>query len=115
MARGIAARAKRAIPGIDLTLGRLISNNRPFTNYCVRVVTGIMTFKTQNHWFEPSTLDIIQRSAMALSAVARAAPHSHFYLPRPGCGNGGLRWEDVRRIIAPLLPDNVCVVSKAGQ
>jgi hypothetical protein len=25
------------------------------------------------------------------------------YLPRPGCGNGWLKWEDVKKILSPIL------------
>lgn len=32
-------------------------------------------------------------------------------MPRPGCGNGGLKWEQVRPAIEPLLDDRFTVVT----
>lgn len=31
-------------------------------------------------------------------------------LARPGCGNGGLRWDVVKSLIEPLLDDRVTIV-----
>lgn len=35
-------------------------------------------------------------------------------MPRPGCGNGGLKWEDVKPIISPLLDDRFTVMEKGS-
>ncbi len=34
------------------------------------------------------------------------------YLVRPGCGNGQLKWEDVKPLIAPILDDRFIVVER---
>lgn len=40
---------------------------------------------------------------------------SFLILPRPGCGNGRLRWEDVRKILEPILDDRFTVVRWKGE
>ena len=34
------------------------------------------------------------------------------YMARPGCGNGQLKWEDVKPLIAPILDDRFIVVER---
>lgn len=31
-------------------------------------------------------------------------------IPKPGCGNGGLKWEDVKKQIEPLLDDRFIII-----
>jgi hypothetical protein len=116
MGRGVAAQAKHRIPGIDSELGRflgLLINGSPLGT--VQIAPGVATFVTKRHWYEKSTLILIETSARRLATTARFNLFRTFYLPRPGCGNGGLRWEDVRAVIAPILPDNVVIVSKGAR
>ena len=35
-------------------------------------------------------------------------------LPRPGCGNGGLRWQDVRPLLGLSLDDRFIVVDNGS-
>mgnify|MGYP001580901715 CR=1 FL=1 len=59
-------------------------------------------------------LELIKESASQLAVVAGAYSNKTFVLPRPGCGNGGLKWEDVKPVIEPILPDNVHVITLKG-
>lgn len=71
----------------------------------------LYAFPVKYHWYELAGLPLIRRSAEEMAQQARNNPQYIYLLPRPGCGNGGLTWAEVKPIIAPILPDNVVIVS----
>lgn len=64
--------------------------------------------------FEPgpeATLWIVRSTMMHLPAEMRRMKVRHIYLPRLGCGIGGLQWKDVRKVIREAARDiNITVV-----
>jgi hypothetical protein len=109
MGRGCAREARDKFPGFAKFLGDTIKQlgNKVHLFGTPR----LCSFPTKHVWWEKSDLGLIKKSARELANIAQAAPDNIFYLPRPGCGNGQLRWEDVRPVIASILPDNVVVVN----
>ncbi len=75
---------------------------------------GIITYPVKHDWFERADIALIVRSAKEL--VEMTIPYfeikEKIYLPRPGCGNGALKWEDVKPQIQKILTDQVIVISK---
>jgi hypothetical protein len=46
----------------------------------------------------------VTRSARELLKIIEVKKiNESVYLPRPGCGNGRLNWEDVKKILSPIL------------
>jgi hypothetical protein len=73
---------------------------------------GLFTFPVKHQWMETADLALI---ATSVEAFGRQLLTSATYvMPRPGCGNGGLRWAEVRPIVA-ALPDSVIVVHFARE
>jgi hypothetical protein len=73
----------------------------------------LVVFPVKHVWDEPATLELIARSAYELGTLADGMGWQQVVLPRPGCGNGGLTWDVVKPIIAPmLLGDRFVVVHK---
>jgi hypothetical protein len=111
MGRGVALQAKERFPGIEKQLGRSL---KEYGNQCV-VWTGpyqpICFFPVKHHWREQADVALIIRSAVQLEAIVKRWPGAVFVLPRPGCGNGGLAWADVKPLIE-FLPDQVHVIEK---
>lgn len=70
-----------------------------------------LTYPTKDVWWNNYSLDIIKSSAEALSAFANSFPNMRILLPRPGCGNGGLDWKDVKPILENILPSNVVIIT----
>lgn len=121
MGRGIAREVKSLFPGIEHTLGDRVrkSGNCVHVFYNVERPTGrkkkfynLVSFPTKHEdWRENSDLDLIRLSALELEEIAKTLPTRTFLLPRPGCGNGGLDWKDVKPVI-DFLPNNVFIISR---
>lgn len=74
----------------------------------------VVAFPVKHHWREPADYGLIRSSAYKLVTITDAMGWETVALPRPGCGNGGLPWPDVRRLIDPLLDDRFVIVDLAG-
>ena len=60
----------------------------------------LASFPVKHNWWEKADLALIEQSCQELLALAAMYPHDTvFVIPRPGCGNGKLRWEDVRPVL----------------
>lgn len=75
------------------------------------------SFPVKHNWYEHADLKLIERSAKELVDTIDDIfldPDDRpptIYLPRPGCGNGRLKWEDVKPVIEPYLDDRFVVVT----
>lgn len=66
-------------------------------------------------WMSKSDIDLIARSARQLEFLRCRMGFYYVILPRPGCGNGGLNWEeDVRPVLQETLSDYVIVVHSSN-
>jgi len=63
----------------------------------------IINFPTKRHWRHPSRLEYVREGLQDLVRVVRKLGIQSIALPPLGCGNGGLKWADVRREIARAL------------
>ena len=120
MGRGCAAEAKKKWPdctirgdGIAKMLGSFIKErgNTP-------AIFGLgdyflITFLVKHNWYEKADLALIKESATMLAGYKfkDILEGKTIVLPRPGCGNGGLRWEDVKPVLEPILDDRFHVIT----
>jgi hypothetical protein len=111
MGAGCAKEAKELFPGIDHKLGVMIHNfgNIP---HIINISPIIISFPTKWHWKENSDINLIINSAKKLVAIADAFNFDFVAMPRPGCGNGHLKWEDVKPVLEPILDDRFYICSK---
>lgn len=116
MGRGCAYEAKERYPDIQMDLGRCLTRAGNHVHELIKIDNWVLlTFPVKHHWNDQADLDLICRSALELM---RYLDHDeiglkHVLLPRPGCGNGRLRWEDVRTVLYPILDDRVYVIDRA--
>jgi len=118
MGRGCAKEAVDKFPQLPRIVGTHVSLN----GNCVAVLCpdpdrkapNIVTFPVKHVWWEKADIDLIKKSAMELSKLAKTYPSRKYILPRPGCGNGLLEWDTVKAVIQSILPNNVFVITKEG-
>ena len=127
MGKGCAGEAKHRWPGIQLVAGAAIghsgNNTHLLTTNARSLHPGegwkahtlpyhLLTFPTKHHWKDPSDPELIERSAYQLVELATLWRWNSVVLPRPGCGAGGLNWEDeVRPLIAQILDERFWVIT----
>lgn len=118
MGRGIAAQAAAKFPNIPSSLGYKLTKQGNIVHvFNVAYPTvRLFTFPVKHNWWEPADINLIQQSAMQLRAMADLLDLRNVYMPRPGCGNGQLKWEDVKPYIEGMLDHRFTVVEiKSGQ
>lgn len=111
MGRGIAKQVADRFPEFPFLLADFIHKYGNVVNYWSNNELRLVSFPTKHNWRNPSDIKLIEQSARELARIAEGNDECTFYLPRPGCSNGGLIWEDVREIIAPILPNNVIAIT----
>jgi hypothetical protein len=107
MGRGCAKEAALKNPKLPKILGDKIKANG---NVFQWLDGNIFAFPVKHNWWEKADLELIKQSARELEGWADDEPNETFLLPRPGCGNGQLKWEDVKPLLKNL-PDNVTVIT----
>lgn len=138
MGRGVALQAKLRYPGLPRILGSHINQNGNVPAELIRVspLLGhgeassdpgpfstsprqfrIWSWPVKHRWKEMADVRLINSGAYRLLAMAdrleeelRRIPT--IVVPRPGCGNGGLLWTEVRSYIEPVLDDRFIVVHR---
>ena len=113
MGRGIARQARDKFPGFAKKLGDKLKSegNRVF----IWEPENLITFPTKHNWWEKSDLDLIQTSAIQLAEYFEqgyqlGADLPKIYMPKPGCSNGKLDWEDVEPVICGIIAHLVTII-----
>lgn len=114
LGRGCAKQAVVRYPMLPALLGARIATrgNRVhfFSDEELHADRGLFTFPVKHEWMLPADLELIAESVARFQEMLLSS--AIYVLPRPGCGNGGLLWEDVRPVVSGL-PDNVHVIDFA--
>jgi len=113
MGAGVAKAFRDHFPGLDREAGDAVTSRG---NVC-QVVSRrhgipIVAFPTKNHWKDPSDMPLIMRSAHRLMSLVRVEQWSLVALPRPGCRNGRLCWDEVRRAVCPVFDHHIVIVTR---
>ena len=100
MGKGVALEARKRFPGLPAKLGRWVTLYGSRCFLCRE--EGLISFPTKYHWADLSSIQLIMESARQIVAIADKYDILSVAMPRPGCGNGGLTWDFVRRYLVDL-------------
>lgn len=112
MGAGVAKEAARRYPLIDYNLGKHLAQHGNHVGL-IFDKPRVYSFPTKHHWRDDSDIELIKRSAQELVDLTFDQPYERIFIPRPGCWNGNLNWNDVLAAIEPILVwDRFVIVSK---
>lgn len=110
MGRGCAREAAKKYPVLPYMLGQAISSEGNVAMFFPMGDDNLVTLPVKHNWFERADIDLIERGARKIAGM-NGLQNKVIVVPRPGCGNGSLRWEDVRPVIAPIFDDRFHVIT----
>lgn len=107
MGAGMAKQAKDIFPELPSVLGKQIK----IGGNHVYQYKQILSFPTKNHFKEKSDLELIKRSYLELSIIARLNKNLNYYLALPGTGLGQIPKETIINLRDSLnLPNNIITI-----
>lgn len=127
MGKGIALEFAERYPFLPQDFGKQIKDNlartepnsTPIpTSYLVdgsgyeKILLGL---PTKIHWQDKSTLFLVDQSLYSLRQFIDSLPFPQtrkVLMTRPGCGNGGLAWDDVMPLCARYLDERFTICHK---
>jgi len=107
MLRGCAKQARERFPGLPARLGALIGQGG---NRVYALGDGLVSFPVEEGAFDLPGLARIERSCRELVELSDERGWREILVPRPGCGGGGLSWQEVGPILRRHFDDRFRVI-----
>lgn len=101
MGRGLAYQCNKLVKGMSIALGKLIKKHGNHVFLFDR--QKIITFPTKHFWRDNANLELIQESCVKLRTLMEMNKNIKVAMPKVGCGNGKLNWEQVAPIVQEVL------------
>lgn len=111
MGGGCALEAAQRYPDMPMRLGALVAHYGNHSFVMEEEDNLIISMPTKNHVRDPSDPDLIVQSAKEMVIHANEYHLNRILVPRPGCGLGGLDWEDVRNLLWPIFDGRFYIVT----
>lgn len=84
--------------------GFMVYNYKPF----------LIAFPTKTDWKLKSNLNLIKVSCFNLKNISLIMGWKCVLLPRPGCSNGGLNWNEVKPVVEEILNKDIFKIITNG-
>lgn len=107
LGRGCARQAGEHFPDLKQRLGALLHNHG---NHVHELGDGLVSFPVEESAWSLPDPRLIRRSAQELRALVDRAEYKLIVVPRPGCGYGGLNWQEVQPLLADLFDERFLVI-----
>jgi hypothetical protein len=113
MGRGIALQSKNRWSDLPTIVGTHVKEKGNTVLFINKY--RLFTFPVKHKWFEKADLELIEDSARTIADMFYegynlGADLPKLFMPKPGCGNGGLLWKDVEPVINPYLEPLVTII-----
>ncbi len=108
MPRGCARQAAERFPSLPYTLGEQI---RRFGLHVFDLGQRIVSFPVENSPYDMPELKIIEQSCRELVELCDYKGWPEIIVPRPGCGQGGLSWQEVAPLLKKYFDDRFFIIS----
>lgn len=108
MGKGVAKQAAERFPELRHQLGRLLQVRG---NHVHEIMPGLVSFPVEETPYSLPELRLIRRSAEELRLLTDQCGWTQVLVPRPGCGGGGMRWQEVQPVLEEFFDDRFIVVS----
>lgn len=115
MGAGVAKRFKEKYPNLPRIWGERIKNREHMHGFIISSgfpSSFFVAFPTKRHWKDKSDIQLIKESTVYLLNATRMLGWKRVLLPRPGCSNGGLRWDEVKPHLEKYLDDRFYIITK---
>ncbi len=107
---GVLGNAIKEYGNVVVNLSSLYNANRKWPESF-----QLYTFPVKHAWYQKADIELIKSSAEELVDLISDASGDDqdlkVVLPRPGCGNGGLDWNEVKPILEPIFDDRFHVIT----
>lgn len=114
MGRGCAWEAAQMMPWLPASLGLSIKQDGNIVQdfgYRQELKKRLLTMPVKHNWFEPADINLIEESAHGLRYLVHICELEKVVMPRPGCGNGQLSWQDVKPVLDKILDDRFVAIT----
>lgn len=108
--RGVAGQAAGRFPEMRARLGEQLKAGG---NHVYQIIPGLVSFPVEETPFSQPDKRLIRQSAEELRLLADQNDWQLIAVPRPGCGGGGLNWQEVRPLLEDLFDERFIVVTTA--
>lgn len=107
MGAGLAKQASEKYPDLDWYLGDKVIGLGNHVHLIHQF--KMIGFPTKDHYKDKSTIDLVTRSTRELKEKAELI-QGNIYIPRVGCGLGGLDWRKVKSVLENILEGDRFIV-----
>lgn len=108
MGKGIAYQFKMRFPENNQSYIKACKSGELMVgkiHYYVEDGITIVNFPTKNKWREPSKIEYVENGMSTLVELLPELNVRKIAIPPLGCGNGGLPWEEVKKVILGKIAD----------